>query len=312
MRRAIVGVCVVGTVLCGTVGSAAQSKPRLSFEVASVRVSSPDTGPRNLHRTTGTRVDRITTLGALLREAFRQPSFYRIAAPDWVDAVIVEIQATMPPGATIQQVPDMLQTLLEERFGLVSHREARPTDAYELVIAAGGAKMKEVEPLDELDKEVHLDPISGLPQRQVYARDTPDGQVRVFQVPGGGSTRMTSRTLYEQRTIQNAGSILTATRMSMAELVSELETNVDKPIVDRTGLTGLYQFTLELPRGEVVDRLLQTLRARVGRSTPGDAEPRSGISVFTSLESLGVRLERRRAPVDMIVVDAISRTPTAN
>ena len=183
MRRAIVGVCIVGTVLCGTVGSAAQSKPRLSFEVASVRVSSPDTGPRNLHRTTGTRVDRITTLGALLREAFRQPSLYRIAAPDWVDAVIVEIQATMPPGATIQQVPDMLQTLLEERFGLVSHREARPTDAYELVVAAGGMKMKEVEPLDELDK--------GSPRSDIRTSTAPGVRERHARrtgscVPGAG------------------------------------------------------------------------------------------------------------------------------
>jgi uncharacterized protein (TIGR03435 family) len=100
--------------------------------------------------------------------------------------------------------------------------------------------------------------------------------------------------------------------MSMAELVSELETNVDKPIIDSTALTGLYQFTLELPRGEVIERLLQAVRARVGRSTPADAEPRSGISVFTSLESLGLRLERRRVPLEMVVVDAISRTPTAN
>ena len=176
----------------------------------------------------------------------------------------------------------------------------------------GGVKMKEVEPVNEVDKEVHLDPLSGLPQREVYARNTPDGKVRVFQVPVGGSTRLTSRTLYERRTIHNAGSIITATRMSLAELVSELEPNVDKPIVDRTGLTGLYQFTLELPLDETVERALRALRDRRGFRTPADAEPRSGVSVFKSLESLGLRLERRRVPVEMIVVDAISRTPTAN
>ena len=225
---------------------------------------------------------------------------------------MVEIQATMPAGTTVHQVPEMLHTLLEERFGLVTHREAGPMDAYELVVAPDGMKMKEVEPFNELGKELHLDPSSGLPQREVYARETPDGTVRVFQVPGGGSTRMTSRTLYERRTIHNEGSMITATRMSMAELVSELEPNVDKPIVDKTGLTGVYQFTLQLPRDEVLERALRALASRVGSSTLAGTEARSGISVFKSLESLGLKLERRRVPVEMIVVDKISRTPTAN
>jgi hypothetical protein len=53
MRRAIVGVCVVSAVIGGTLGTAAQSRPRLSFEVASVRVHQLNDF-RNLHRTTGT------------------------------------------------------------------------------------------------------------------------------------------------------------------------------------------------------------------------------------------------------------------
>ena len=312
MRCATVLLCVVGAVLSWTPGSGAQSPPRIAFEVASVRVSSMDSNFRNLHRTTATRVDRVRPLDMLLMEAFRERSFYRIAAPDWANEVMVEIQATLPEGAAIQQVPEMLRTLLEERFGLVSHREARPMDAYELLVAEGGVKMKEVEPLDESEKEVHLDPVSGVPQREVSARDTPSGRVRVFQVPVGGSTRLTSRTLYERRTIHNEGSIITATRMSMAELVSELEPNVDKPIVDKTGLTRLYQFTLQLPRDEVVERLLRTLRAARGSRTSADPELTAGVSLPASLERLGLKLERRRTPVEMVVVDALSRTPTEN
>jgi uncharacterized protein (TIGR03435 family) len=100
--------------------------------------------------------------------------------------------------------------------------------------------------------------------------------------------------------------------LSMAELLSELEPNVDKPIVDRTGLAGVYQFTLQLPRDEVRERALRALGVRVGSSTLGGTEPRSGASVFKSLESLGLRLERRTVSVEMIVVDKVSRTPTAN
>jgi uncharacterized protein (TIGR03435 family) len=106
-------------------------------------------------------------------------------------------------------------------------------------------------------------------------------------VPGRRSTRLTSRTLYERRTIHNEGSIITANGTTIAELVSELEPNVDKPIVEKTGLTGLYQFTLQLPRDEGIERALRALRAARGSRTSADAEPRSGVSVFTSLESLG-------------------------
>lgn len=306
MGRATVALCILGAAICGTLASAAQSQPRPAFEVASVRVFDLGNGFRNLHRTTEARVDRIRSMAMLLMEAFRQPTFYRLSAPAWVNEVTVEIQATMPAGATVQQVPEMLHTLLEERFGLVTHREARPLDAFELVVAPDGMKMKKVEPVNELDKELHLDPSSGLPQREVYARETPDGTVRVFQVPGGGSTRMTSRTLYERRTIHNEGSIITATRMSMAELVSELETNVDAPIVDSTGLTGVYQFSIQLPRDAVFTRMLQ----RVGAGTA--LEPAGGVSTFKALEGIGLKLERRRLPVEVIVVDKLSRIPTAN
>ena len=57
-------------------------------------------------------------------EAFRQERAYRLSMPDWVNELYVEIQATMPAGATVQQVPEMLQVLLEERV-----RPAQPVAA---------------------------------------------------------------------------------------------------------------------------------------------------------------------------------------
>jgi len=117
---------------------------------------------------------------------------------------------------------------------------------------------------------------------------------------------MTSRTLFERRTIRNEGSILTATRMTIAELVSELEVNVDKPIVDMTGLKGVYQFSLKLGEDAVLTQLLQRAGARAALEPPG------GPSTFKALEDIGLRLERRRVPVEMIVVDKLSRTPTEN
>ena len=302
------GVCIT---VWGTVASSAQTKPRLTFEVASVRVFSLNSGFRNLHRTTQARVERIRSVGMLLMEAFRQPTFYRLDSPDWVNEVMVEIQATMPAGATMQHVPEMLQTLLEDRFGLVTRRESRQVDGYELLVAETGIRMREVEPLDELEKKFAADP--SIRPSDGFVRETPDGPVRTIQASPGGFRRITSRTMYDRITVPaRGGSVITAARMSMAELITELETNVDRPIVDRTGLTSLYQFTLKLPYDAVMMRMDAVVAAQTGRPVGAGAEASGGVSLFRELEGLGLKLERRRVPIEFIVVDKLSRTPTEN
>src|SRR5688572_4371683 len=239
MRRHFAVLCVTVSLVCAAVVSFAQSKPRPAFEVASVRVFRPASGFANAYRMTESRVDLIRPISMLLMEAFRQQRTYRLAMPDWTNEVFVEIQATLPAGTTLQQVPQMLQTLLEDRFGMATHRESRPMDAYELRVAEGGITMREVEPLDELTRDFRSDPSLPRPANDVV-RETPSGPIRTLQVWPGGFKRITSRTMYERRTIPGrGGSIITADRMTMAELVPELETNVDGPVVDRTGLTGL-------------------------------------------------------------------------
>jgi uncharacterized protein (TIGR03435 family) len=91
-----------------------------------------------------------------------------------------------------------------------------------------------------------------------------------------------------------------AARMTMAELVSLLAFNLDEPVVDGTGLTGVYRFKIELPPDLGMPRL------------PGSSPRTSGVSTFKAVEGLGLRLERRPTPVEFIVVDSINRTPTEN
>jgi uncharacterized protein (TIGR03435 family) len=118
--------------------------------------------------------------------------------------------------------------------------------------------------------------------------------------------------MFERRVVPGGGNIFEATRMAIAELAPFLETNVDQPVVDRTGLTGLYQFTLQLPRDALVTRLLDRATGTLGASTSARIEPAGGVSVFKELERLGLKLEKRRVPIEVIVVDTIARTPTAN
>lgn len=263
-----------------------------------------------------TRVDLVNMpVRTLLLLAFRAKA-YELVGPGWLAETRVSIQATMPPGATRQQVPEMLQRLLAERFGLVVHREPRPMDVYELVVGPGGHTMREVEAIDELDKTFpaskFADQLGTAADSSDTVRDTPDGPVRTVREDYMATTTLTARTMYKV-TEMNLDSLsrrshrLDATRMTMAELVALLTGNIDQPVLDRTGLRGTYGFSVELP-------LDARLRESLARSPLGAAAALelSNSSAAKAVESLGLRLERRRAPIDVVVVDSIDRAPTEN
>ena len=306
-------VLTAAIVTISTVVGHAQSRELPSFEVASVRMISGDGGLSQFLQTlTDTRVDITRPLSWVLFTAFGVDYYeFQIDAPGWVNDAWVDIHATLPAGATVAHVPEMLQRLLSERFSLVVRREVRQRDGYELVVAPGGAKMREVEPVDELLKE--FPPQFSSTGRQLNDRtvETPAGRVRTVSTPRG-FIRITSRTMYERVLVLNGGPIFNATRMTMAELTPYLWETMDAPVVDKTGLDGVYQFTLALPRSAMIQRLvLQTASLRRGANLTGnDAAPEA--AAFKALEGLGLRLERRRVPVDFVVVDKISRTPTEN
>ena len=138
-------VLTVAVVTISTVAGFAQSRELPSFEVASVRMTSDNA--RVSRTLTDTKVDITASLNWVLSWAFRAQYYeFQISAPAWLSDAGVEIHATMPAGATVEQVPEMLQRLLAERFGLVMHREVRQTDGYELLVGPDGIKMREVEP----------------------------------------------------------------------------------------------------------------------------------------------------------------------
>jgi uncharacterized protein (TIGR03435 family) len=94
---------------------------------------------------------------------------------------------------------------------------------------------------------------------------------------------------------------LTARRMSMEQLASYLTTRMDHPVLDMTGIKGLFDITLDWTRDE-------------GLRAPG-SEPAevAGPSLFTALqERLGLKMEARKGPVTILVIDHAERVPTGN
>ena len=311
MRRATL---LLVTLVVATATVSSQRPDRPVFEVASVRLA-PGPGLTS-QRMTDTRVDlAFVSLRALLLLAFRAKG-YELAGPDWLAETRVSVQATLPVGTTRQQVPEMLQRLLAERFHLVVHREPRLMEVHELVVGPGGHKMREVQPADELDRKFPVNKFAqenGTLAQMDTVVDTPDGPVRTVQGDDLGRTTLTARTMYKLTlNIDRLGrrtQTLDATRMTMAELAARLTDVIGQPVLDRTDLRGMYQFhDVELPLDARVLEMARTSALRFG-FTPPDVP---NLSAPRAIEGLGLRLERRRSPVEVVVVDSIDRMPTDN
>src|SRR5262247_2832181 len=140
-------------ILLGAATLFGQNSARVSFEVASIR---PSTGAPQPGVLAGARIDgaqfRTTylTLKDYIGVAYRL-KLYQISGPDWVGTDRFDVAATLPDGSLPAQVPDMMQTLLEERFQLKFHRDSKDFPVYALQVAPGGLKIPEAPPDPELE-----------------------------------------------------------------------------------------------------------------------------------------------------------------
>ena len=191
----------------------------------------------------------------------------------------------------------MLQNLLADRFKLKLHKESKEVPIYELVVAKGGIKIKEAAQTAAAPAEDTGGPLPGPPPR---GKDgllrTPHGQLGI-QAMANGRMRM-------------QGDAVT-----MARLTDILGMALGRPVVDRTGLTGAYDVTLDLsPEG--MGPGPKGAGPGAGGGNPAEA-PRdsgdSGATIFTALqEQLGLKLESRKGPVDLLIVDSVAKLPTGN
>jgi uncharacterized protein (TIGR03435 family) len=289
---------------------------KLAFEVASIKPSEPVTpamvAAGKMHvgmKIDAARVD-IGNFGImqLICKAYDVKQ-YQVSGPSWMTAgQRFDIVATLPAGATKEQVPEMLQTLLADRFKLEIHRETKDHSVYAMVVGKGGIKMKESEP-DAVAPE------GPEPKPAV----TGSSSMSISQTKGGavvsdGTGRQQKMTMSPDMKSMR----LESSRMSMAELAEGMSPLVDQPIVDQTGLKGNYQVTLEISMAEMMNAARAAGMAVPGGAPGGgdagkltDAAEPTG-SIFNSIQSLGLKLESRKAPLAFIVVDRVEKLPTDN
>jgi uncharacterized protein (TIGR03435 family) len=258
----------------------------LSFEVASIKPSAPPLDGRLMVRMGGGpgRLDYTNaSLKAIIQRACEVQD-YQVSGPLWMASTRFDLAAKLPPGAPGSKVPEMLRSLLAERFKMAVHRETSEQPVYALVVAKNGPKMKVSE----------ADPNSPPPDR---GRTTAsDGSGAVDCGPRGERP-------FPAGWMMNKGpGHVQGHSMNMASVVKLLGALVGRPVVDQTGLNGLYDFDLEYAPDEIQ------------RTPPAEAaHDIDGPSLFTAVQSqLGLKLQAGKGPVERIVVDHIEKVPTEN
>jgi len=217
---------------------------------------------------------------------------YQVSGPEWISSQRFDVNATLPPGSTANDVPKMLQTLLADRFQMKMHREKKDFSVYALVMGKGPLKLKE----DEPDAE---------------SAESKGG----FTMAASGGANGVSVNLGRGMYYTFADNKFEAKKMTMDILASMLERYVDRPIVNMTELKGSYDFTFNLTP-EDYQALLIRAAVNSGVTLPPQAlrlmENSSSASLFDAIQQVGLKLDARKAPLDFLVIDQVSKAPTEN
>jgi uncharacterized protein (TIGR03435 family) len=225
------------------------------------------------------------SLKDLIRVAYRVKDF-QVEGPDWIGNARFNVVAKLPSGSSQEQIPEMLQTLLTDRFKLTLHRETKEHAIYALVAGKSGPKLKPAE----------------VPTGGGAAADGSTGR---------GGPRRGGMTVE----VNNDGAHLKAPSATLASLGEMISRFSERPVVDMSGIQGQYDFDLvfspETIRGGG--------RGGPGRAGPGDASARpaegatdSAGSIYDSVQRYGLKLEPRKAPMEILLVDHIEQKPTEN
>jgi uncharacterized protein (TIGR03435 family) len=274
-------------------GAQAGTPVRPTFEVAAVKPSvNGDQSPQERRIGWGYETGRVTlmhqTVKGVISKVF-DVQFYQIVCPDWIATEYFDIFANAPRGAPKEQIPLMFQALLEDKFNMRWHRESQTSPVYALSVAEGGPKLKQGLPGDS-DISVAADTTgsAGARTSTVEIKGGEFGNVRTTLLPGLG-------THYDYANI---------TMVGLAHMLSTGHM-LDLPVVDTTGLPGVYQVSLDIRPPFQFPRPGPAL----GPADAAGASDLEGESIRASLQKLGLRLVPRKLPVEKLVIDHIDKKP---
>jgi len=237
-----------------------------SFEVASVKSVQPGAGGPSIVLSPGGRFNAgNVTLRRLIRWAYHVQDFQILGGPDERNQPIYEVIAKASSNADAEQLSQMVQALLTDRFKLRLHHEMKETQVYALVVGnSDQTKLKE---------------FTNSAEGQSHVRFTSCGMELAF--PAGASLSQLANFLSGQSWM-------------------------DRPVIDRTGLKGIYDLKLQFSVDGPVSLVEQALESGAPPPPPPPQSdvPCSRYSIFEAVQNqLGLKLESQKARIEVIVID---------
>jgi bla regulator protein blaR1 len=296
--NASVTIAIAGLVVCALSPLRAVTRVhlqaldgQLAFDVASVKPNVSGDMRVTLQAMPGGRfIATNAPLRTLIREAYALQGSQLSGGPGWLDSDRFDIVAKSERNPAPLEMRVMLRALLAERFQLGVHTETRDLPSYALVLARTDRTLGP-----------HLRPTGADCSQVPEWLGTGPPPVRPPPLPGSPrSFGGTGEDAPCRSGGPGAGSAMRFRGITLDAFASFLATPVRRPVIDRTGLSGDFDIELEMT-------------AELGPPPPppgllDQVDRRSLPSIFTSLqEQLGLRLESRRGPIDVLVIDRVER-----
>jgi len=295
-----------------------------TFEVAAVKPAAPQAQGRFMIGTRGgpgtPDPERLTLTNVNLKQILANAydvKQYQIQGPSFLDTDRFDITAKIPKGATKEQARIMMQNLLVERFKMSLHREKKEFPIFGLVVGKNGPKMKESE-------EAPAAVAGGADGPPPPPPPPPGGHLEMGRdgfpkmPPGAGRGGIMIMMMNGRFRMQANG-------QTMKGLADMLSNHLGRAVIDETRLTGKYDFTLDyapeegqmrgpmgmLPMPPQQHADVPAAGPGAGPAPAGPAD--SGPNLVTAVqEQLGLKLESKKGPLDLIVIDRIEKVPTEN
>jgi uncharacterized protein (TIGR03435 family) len=251
-----------------------------SFDVASIKITSSHKDGGTIGLRGGRFIAENATLRTLVSYAYSPPSGpvwdqQIVGGPNWIQDDHFDIEAkgsedVQPPS--YESVRVMLQSLLEDRFGLKIRREVEELSVYNLLVAKRGPKLSE----DQTPPEPRQ-AFTQFTTRQDALSPLPRGALRVINSPDL--------------------TVITGFAISVPRIVSVLRTKVDRLIVDNTHINGLLDVQIEFSPSQGMP--------------PSDLGNERGQSLVAALQDMGLKFQSGKARLDVLVIED-AQHPTAN
>ena len=257
MRRLYIAAAAVAAGSMLALAQTAGGPKPLAFEVTSVKPAKPDARRGGIRPLPGGQTYRAEAvpLRLMMKLMYKITDSQIVGGPSWIDNELWDVEGKAERPSNLDQLHEMFQTLLADRFKLHFRKETRELAAMVMTVDKSGSKLKPSE--SQNWTEIPIKPAG----------------------PGK----------------------IVGTRAPISYFCWFVAQPLNIPVVDRTGLTGFYDFTLEIPPPP-------NPAADSQEVAPQD---RRGDVLAAIREQLGLKLESRKAPVGVFVIDHVER-PTEN